>query len=116
MNRKSLAVAHHIEQLRIGGYKDEARLLEIYSTNVNTEVEFEYLCQFAKESDFFYQLARNQLRSLWTAYCFHANLDVDTEKYDSDLMMLWNCMTVPEDSIDFENFELFDGFMCAELV
>lgn len=107
---------HHCEQLRIGGYLDEEKLLVKYATEINLDAEFKYLCDFARQGDFFFQIARNQLRSLWTAYCFHANLDVDTLGYDCELREVWNNVQIPNDCTDFENFESFDHFMCAELV
>lgn len=82
------------------------------------DVELEYLKEFAKTGDFDYQLARNQLRALWTAYCFHEGLDVDTARYDRYLRDLWDAIPAGSDlrDIDWHNFDAFDNFMCAYLV
>jgi len=82
------------------------------------DVELEYLKEFAKTGDFDYQLARNQLRALWTAYCFHEGLDMDTARYDRYLRDLWDAIPASSDlrGIDWRNFDAFDNFMCAYLV
>lgn len=85
--------------------------------------ELEFICGFAKESDFGYQLAQRQLRSLWTAYCFHNNIDCDVRRYDEDLRTVWDVVskndTCPwkddEDELTV-GFDLFDDFMCEEVV
>lgn len=82
------------------------------------DAEFVYLQAFAKTGDFDYQLARDQLRALWTAYCFHEGLDVDTARYDRYLRDLWDAIPAGSDlrDIDWHDFEAFDNFMCAYLV
>jgi len=89
------------------------------SQQINVEAEFKFLLDFAASADFFFRTQRVQLRSLWTAYCFHTNMDVDTRSYDRDLRLVWDALPADreEDSgEDFTTFELFDNFMCAELV
>ena len=82
------------------------------------DTEFEYLTEFIRCVDFDYQLVRDQLRALWTAYCFHEGLVVDTARYDRYLRELWD--SIPDSSelrdIDWRNFDEFDYFMCAYLV
>ena len=80
--------------------------------------EFEYIGRFAKATSLDFQLHRNQLRSLWTAYCFHADLNADTLEYDVRLQELWDSIPAGSDlrSIDWRDFESFDDFMCAYLV
>lgn len=117
MTKKS--IQHQIEQLRIGGYLDEAETMQRLSTQVNTAAEFKYLKEFASGGDFDFQLLRNQLRALWTAFCFHTGFDVDTAQYDSYLRELWNA--IPDSStdlgdVDWHDFDDFDNFMCAYLV
>ena len=112
-------VESQIAMLRREGHRDAADLLEFYSGNINVEAEFKYLLDFAKGADFFFRTQRVQLRSLWTAYCFHANMDVDTKAYDRDLRLVWEALPVnrEEDSGgDFSTYELFDDFMCVVLV
>lgn len=60
-----------------------------------------------------------QLRALWTAYCFHENLDVDTDIYDRELASLWmdldkSCAESDEEHL--LSFDAFDAFMAALLV
>lgn len=53
--------------------------------------EFAYLMEFVKESESLDEsLTINQLRSLWTAFAFHQNLDVDTKTYNSFMYLLWS--------------------------
>ena len=85
--------------------------------------ELEFICEFAKESDLEYEIAQRQLRSLWTAYCFHNNIDCDTRRYDNDLSTIWDTVyendTRPWKDDDEEmtvGFDLFDDFMCGEVV
>ena len=108
-----------IDMLDRDGYRDAARLLKEYSSSINLRAEFKYLLDFAKSADFFYKAQRSQLRSLWTAYCFHADMDVDTRGYDEDLRQIWESLPEnrEEDSgEDFATFEKFDDFMCVVLV
>ena len=75
--------------------------------------EFEYLIGFcqgleewgASREDLEFQ----QLRCLWTAYCFHANLDVDTAAYDQALSAVWEEVKGKQDC--FVTDEEFDSFM-----
>lgn len=98
------------------GYHAAARLIEKLQTTISKEAELNYLRKAANESCFNSEEARNQLRSLWTAYCFHQNLDVDTAEYDSTLLYLWNeidknvpCAVGDADWSDFDHFDLFMG-------
>lgn len=113
-----MSIQHQIEQLRIGGYRDEAASLEYFANHINCAKEFEYLFNFAKSGDFDFKLCRNQLRALWTAYCFHANTDVDTARYDSDLQSVWEAMPPCSEmcEVDWHDFDSFDDFMCQYLV
>ena len=45
---------------------------------MDRNAEFNYMLAFVVESSFENELSRDQLRCLWTAYCFHNNLDADT--------------------------------------
>lgn len=79
--------------------------------------EFRYMASFAVESLLIEELARDQLRALWTAYCFHYNLDVDTEAYDSDLSQLWDVVSeVGDGTSEWSDYEGFGNFMCRYLV
>lgn len=52
---------------------------------MDRNAEFNYMLAFVVESSFENELSRDQLRCLWTAYCFHNNLDADTYEYESPL-------------------------------
>lgn len=79
--------------------------------------ELAWMMKFASESFFDDELARDQLRMLWTAYCLHTNRIVDTVDYDSDLMALWNAVSECEtETADWSDFDSFDLFMCKYLV
>lgn len=81
------------------------------------EQEFDYIVGFAVESSFDNELACQQLRSLWTAYCFHRGLDVDTAEYDAALAGIWKEVSAgEEDTAYWNDFNSFDQFMSAELV
>lgn len=81
------------------------------------EKEMELMKNFAEEAYFDEEIFRDQLRCLWTAYCLHYNLDVDTSSYDSELWELWQSSIIcDEDTADWSDFDSFDNFMCAHLV
>lgn len=70
-----------IAELKVGGYLDAAEYIERQFATINRTAEFGYMKAFIIEGDFTDDAYRSQLRALWTAYCLHHNLDVDT---------LWN--------------------------
>lgn len=78
-----------IAELKIGGYLDAAEYIERQFATINRTAEFGYMKVFIVEGDFSDERYRAQLRALWTAYCLHHNLDVDTTEYDADLNGLW---------------------------
>lgn len=82
---------------------------------MDRKAELEYIRSFARESFLDDGLGCDQLRCLWTAYCFHHNLDVDTAQYDKDLASVWDVVDEP-DCADWHSFETFDNFMCKYLV
>lgn len=79
--------------------------------------ELQYIFSFADEGCFDTEPACNQLRSLWTAYCLHHGLDVDTGGYDNDLLAVWERVAATEsDTAYWSDYDSFDGFMCLDLV
>ena len=79
--------------------------------------EFRRMISFADEVSFDAEIARNQLRSLWTAHCLHHGLNVDTSRYDHDLLELWTKIKSSESiAACWSNYSSFDKFMCANLV
>ena len=81
-----------IAELKIGGYLDAAQYIERQFATLNRTAEFGYMKAFIIEGDFTEDVYRTQLLALWTAYCLHQNLVVDTMGYDDDLLGL--CRTV----------------------
>lgn len=79
--------------------------------------ELDYLKDFSCEAYFDTEVGREQLRSLWTAYCLHNDLIVDTGTYDDDILELWSAVSLgEEDTAEWSDFDSFDDFMCAHLV
>ena len=79
--------------------------------------EFRFLLHYAKEAFFDEEICRDLLLVLWTAYCLHHNLDVDTASYDSDLRELWESVAADEEeTADWSDFDSFTAFMCRYLV
>ena len=79
--------------------------------------ELQYIISFAGQGCFDAELACNQLRSLWTAYCLHHDLDVDISGYDNDLTTVWaQVAAVEDDTACWSDYSSFGSFMCAHLV
>ena len=45
---------------------------------------------FIEENDFTYSLEVEQLRALFTAFCFHQNIDTDTSIFDRCVAAMWS--------------------------
>ena len=55
--------------------------------------ELDYVRSFARGVESWTDhLQLYQLRCLWTAYCFHQDMEVDTFSYDNELMQIWQNM------------------------
>lgn len=102
------------EMLQQDGYFDAVKLIELLEGSVNQKDEYLYLKAFARESSFDEDASREQFRCLWTAYCFHQDLAVDTSEYDRELLELWS--TVYPACRRWGSFGDFDTFMCKYLV
>lgn len=80
--------------------------------------EFEFMRSFIVGADFeLDNLLLKQLRALWTAFCFHNRLDVDTATYDLYLRKLWE--TLLENGTGgfaSDDFDEFDRRMAKYLV
>lgn len=107
-----------VEVLWRDGYHAAAELIERLSNSISRDAEWKYLKAFARENSFDDELAREQLRSLWTAFCFHHNMIVDTAEYDNALLELRNFMVNCGYPLTrwWANCIAFDLFMCKELV
>lgn len=79
--------------------------------------ELSIILRFAREENLGFEVCTHQLRSLWTAYCIHHDLEVDTSTYDADIRELWQAVSEEHsDNPDWSDFESFDLFMCDDLV
>ena len=79
--------------------------------------ELDYLLKFAASADFETgELAEKQLRALWTAFCFHENLDVDTAEYDAKLQALYQQLPGDRTSCSWYDYEGFSRYMREFLV
>lgn len=99
------------------GYHAAARVIEVLQSTVSRSAEMAYLKEIVQQSCFDVEISRDHLRCLWTAYCFHQHLDVDTSGYDNDLLELWNVLadTEPE-TADWSDYDSFGNYMCEYLV
>ena len=91
--------------------------------NCGEESEMSFMLKFARNEDFFFSGTRKQLRSLWTAYCIRHDYECDTAPYDNDLRWIWSalqendsCPWHDEEEDSIVGFELFDNFMCEEVI
>lgn len=81
-------------------------------------LELDFIKEFVEDSPFDMEVCRDQLRSLWTAYCLHFDLDPDTYLYDNALRQVWKsiCDGGEESTADWSDFDSFENFMCVYLV
>ncbi len=84
---------------------------------MNKREEMDYMAAFVAEAFFDSEIECDQLRALWTAYCLHYNLDVDTLEYDRDLEQVWKEVASTEnDTAYWSDFGSFGDFMGEYLV
>lgn len=78
--------------------------------------ELSFLFKWVREADFCGDLNIDILRILWTAYCFHHGLDIDTAEYDNTLLHIYNTVIL-DDSADVPiSYDKFDDYMAYYLV
>ena len=106
------------KMLRIDGHMDALSLIERLENGISRKAEYLFLKAFVRESSFDDEASRLQLRCLWTAYCFHHGLTVDTSEYDRELLELWEFMVKCGYPLTrwWAGFDSFDAFMCEYLV
>ncbi len=71
--------------------------------------EYAYILSFIKENaDDDNTVCTEQLRALWTAFCLHQNIDVDTGNYDNAMLEIWEYLQKTNNSLcasfDYEKF------------
>ena len=98
--------------------EEAADVIEHLQKKINAKKrELEFVKDFSREAYFDTEVCRDQLRSLWTAYCLHNDLMVDTAAYDEDILELWSVVSLgEEDTAEWSDFDSFDDFMCAHLI
>lgn len=100
-----------------GSHGDTARVISLPQGAITQAAEMGWLMEFIREENFDAEASRGQLCCLWTAYCLHHGLDVDTSGYDDDLRGLWAAMTEScYGAAGWDSFDSFDSFMCQYLV
>lgn len=81
--------------------------------------EWQFIVDYVKDdtTDFYNEACRSQLMALWTAYCMHNDLDVDTAMYDAVLKDLFNALS-DEQKAELHCVRLpeFDSMMAQWLV
>ena len=101
----------------MGIMDDTADAIEDLQTHISRVAEFDFMLSYVQESCFDEEICRDWLRMLWTVYCLHHGLEVDTSDYDNDLLELWSKLTETSDGTsDWSDFSSFDHFMCTYLV
>jgi len=107
-----------LEVLNRDGYCAAANIIETMRNTISRGVEYQYMKSFVHKNGLDTPICREQFRSLWTAYCLHHDLAVDTSGYDNDLLELWNFMIKFDYPVFnwWNDFDDFDYFMCANLV
>lgn len=83
-------------------------------------LDLEFIELFARSNEFGRELpggcemlAREQLRSLWTAYCIVRDLEPDTLMYDVQLRELW--MALIENREIYGSSDVFDDVDCFDM-
>lgn len=100
-----------------GSHGDTARAISLPQGAIAREAEMGWLMEFIQDESFDVEASRGQLCCLWTAYCLHHGLDVDTSGYDNDLLGLWAAMTESSSgAAGWDSYDSFDSFMCRYLV
>lgn len=86
--------------------------------------EWQFIVDYVKDdtTDFRNSVCRSQLMALWTAYCMHNDLDVDTKMYDATLydatlFDLWLAVSLERRrALHIFRFSEFDSWMSQWLV
>lgn len=80
--------------------------------------EFDFMVNSLKEMYFTTAVGFSQLLSLWTAFCLHHDLEVDTSEYDKLIGELWRIIESGgySKTVVWKNREGFEMYMCRCLV
>lgn len=93
---------------------------------MDKEKELQFLENYIKETGagfYFQYLCWQQLQALWTAYCFHHDVMVDTAEYDRQAQKMYDMIEklLKENNYDikyasfpsYEKFDLYMGMLLA---
>lgn len=87
------------------------------------EKELGFILKFVEYSPMCLDNVQKQLRSLWTAYCIHNDLEPGTQRYDRELAVIWGVVNAncpyewrKDDAYPGRGHGDFEDFMCEELV
>lgn len=81
--------------------------------------EWKFILTYVKDSTTYFHndACRNQLVALWTSYCLHNDLDVDTVMYDAVLRDLFYALSDERKAeLHCAHFSEFDNTMSQWLV
>ena len=84
---------------------------------IGDKEELNYLLKFAAGNEEpNNELAEKQLRALWTSYCVHERLDVDTELYQATLESLYKQLPGNHSSYSWTGYNGFAAYMGKYLI
>lgn len=115
-NKTNMTDKQLIQVLYRDGYHAAAKRFEQAKGECSREAEFKFVLSYAEQSCLDDDECWDRLQILWTAYCLHYNLDVDTNQYDNDLLNLWNRMEDVGNTGQCECYNDFDSYMCSYLI
>ena len=67
--------------------------------------EFRELLEFVKRMYFYDRRDFEILRGMWTTYCLHWKLNIDTADYDNDMHCLFNFVRATASKADGQNLD-----------
>lgn len=92
--------------------------LQRRADELSEEAELQFIVFFIamNRDDWNDESFKNRLRCLWTAFCEHFGLEVDTMLYDNAMRELKNTGIAPEDGSGTYFADDFENFMCEYMV
>ena len=81
--------------------------------------EWQFIVDYVKDSttNLRHATCRSPLMDLWTSYCLHNSLDVDTAMYDAVLMDLFNALSDEQKAeLHCTGFSELDSMMAQWLI
>ena len=88
--------------------------------------EFREILEFVKRMYFYDRRDFEILRGMWTTYCLHWKLNIDTKDYDNDMHCLFNFVRATASKADGQNldpkkmkrlrYSMFENYMSRYMV